>query len=74
MLVNVDSGSGTLQAHSRLVWHQSARCSPGSCVFSAWISPDGKPLLAEAFGKANAPGTRLAAGQWCAVRVGGLVE
>ncbi len=57
VLVNVDSGSGTLQAHSRLVWHQSVRCSPGSCVYSAWISPDGKALLAEAFGGANAPGT-----------------
>jgi hypothetical protein len=57
VLVNVDSGSGTVQAHSRLVWHQSTRCSPGSCVYSAWISPDGKALLAEAFGGANAPGT-----------------
>ncbi len=57
VLVNVDSGSGTLQAHSRLVWQQSTRCSPGSCVYSAWINPDGKALLAEAFGGANAPGT-----------------
>ena len=58
VLVNVDSGSGTVQAHSRLVWHQSARCWPGSCVYSAWISPDGKSLLAEAFGAATGyPGT-----------------
>jgi hypothetical protein len=57
VLVNVDSGSGTLQAHSRLVWHQGTRCRPGSCAYSAWISPDGKALLAEAFGGANAPGT-----------------
>ncbi len=32
VLVNVGGGSGTLQAHSRLLWHQSARCWPGSCV------------------------------------------
>jgi hypothetical protein len=58
VLVNVGSGSGTVQAHSRLVWHQSTRCWPGSCVYSAWISPDGKSLLAEAFGAATGyPGT-----------------
>jgi hypothetical protein len=58
VLVNVDSGSGTLQAHSRLVWHQSNRCWPGSCVYSAWINPAGTALLAEAFGPARGyPGT-----------------
>jgi len=57
VVVNVDSGSGTLQAHSRLVWHQDSHCAPGPCVYSAWIRPDGKALLAEAFGGANAPGT-----------------
>jgi hypothetical protein len=57
VVVNVDSGAGTLQAHSRLVWHQDKHCAPGPCVYSAWISPDGKALLAEAFGGANAPGT-----------------
>jgi hypothetical protein len=57
VLVDAGSGSGTLQARSRLVWHQSTRCRPGSCVYSAWIDPDGKTLLAEAFGGANAPGT-----------------
>jgi hypothetical protein len=57
VLVNVASGSGTLQAHSRLVWHQSAPCWPGSCAYSAWINPAGTALLAEAFGGADAPGT-----------------
>jgi len=54
VVVNTDSGSGTLQAHSRLVWHQDSRCAPGPCAFSAWISPDGTSLTAEALGGAGA--------------------
>jgi hypothetical protein len=57
VVVNADSGSGTLQAHSRLVWHQDGHCDPGPCVFTAWISPDGTSLNAEALGgAAAAPG------------------
>jgi hypothetical protein len=57
VVVNTDSGSGTLQAHSRLVWHQDGHCDPGPCVFTAWISPDGTSLNAEALGgAAAAPG------------------
>jgi len=56
VLVNTNSGSGMLQAHSRLVWHQDSRCAPGPCVFNAWISPDGTGLMAEALGGASVPG------------------
>lgn len=55
VVVNTDSGSGTLQAHSRLVWHQDSHCAPGPCVFNAWISPDGTSLAAEALSGVNAP-------------------
>lgn len=62
VVVNTDSGSGTLQAYSRLVWHQDSHCAPGPCVFDAWISPDGTGLTAEALRGVNAqrrrhPGT-----------------
>jgi hypothetical protein len=50
VVVNTDSGGGTLQAHSRLVWHQDSNCAPGPCAFSAWISPDGTSLTAGALG------------------------
>jgi hypothetical protein len=50
VLVNTDSGSGTLTAHSRLIWHQNGHCEPGACVFDAWISPDGHSLTGEALG------------------------
>lgn len=56
VLVNPDSGSGTLQAHSRLVWHQDSRCAATACVFSALISPDGTSLLAEALSRSHVPG------------------
>jgi hypothetical protein len=55
VLVNPDSGSGTLQAHSRLIWHQNSHCGPSSCVFNAWISPDGTSLLAEALSASSKP-------------------
>lgn len=55
VVVNTDSGSGTLQAHSRLLWHQDSHCAPGPCLFNAWISPDGTGLAAEALSGANAP-------------------
>jgi hypothetical protein len=54
VVVNTDSGSGTLQAHSRLIWHQGSHCAPGPCIFNAWISPDGTGLTAEALRGANA--------------------
>jgi hypothetical protein len=54
-VVNTDSGSGTLQAHSRLIWHQDSRCAPGPCAFNAWISPDGTSLTAEALSGAKVP-------------------
>jgi hypothetical protein len=74
VLVNADSGSGTLQAHSRLIWHQNARCWPGSCIYSAWINPAGTALLAEAFGGATAPGTfALEHLSWPAGRVTAVV-
>jgi hypothetical protein len=43
-----DSGSGTVQAHSRVVWHQNENCR--TCVYEAWLSPAGTSLTAEALG------------------------
>jgi hypothetical protein len=56
VLVNPDGGGGTLQAHSRLIWHQDNRCAASACVFNALISPEGTSLLAEALGRSNVPG------------------
>lgn len=43
LLLNTDSGNGTLQAHGRVIWHQDNNCSP--CVYDALISPDGTSLI-----------------------------
>ncbi|HEY1625388.1 MAG TPA: hypothetical protein VGG16_16480 [Streptosporangiaceae bacterium] len=59
VLLNPDGGSGTLQAHSRVVWHQDTRCGPGPCVFNAWISPSGTSLMAEAIGASGLTLERL---------------
>jgi hypothetical protein len=44
MLLNTDSGAGTLQAHGRVIWQQSTGCT--TCVYDALISPDGTSLIA----------------------------
>jgi hypothetical protein len=41
-----NGGSGTVQAHSHVVWHQDTTCRP--CVYAAWLSPDGTSLTAGA--------------------------
>jgi len=43
LLLNTDSGNGTLQAHGRVIWHQDSNCSP--CVYDALVSPDGTSLI-----------------------------
>jgi len=54
LLLNPSGGSGTLQAHGRLVWHQVRGCV--RCVSDAWISPDGRYLVAAATAGAIGPG------------------
>jgi hypothetical protein len=44
MLLNTDSGAGTLQARGRAIWQQNTGCT--TCVYDALISPDGTSLVA----------------------------
>jgi hypothetical protein len=45
LLLNIGSGSGPVQDHSHVLWHQDPSCTT-SCVYSAVISPDGTSLIA----------------------------
>jgi hypothetical protein len=47
LLLNIGSGSGPVQAHSRVLWHQGPGCRT-SCVYSALINQDGTSLIASA--------------------------
>jgi hypothetical protein len=47
LLLNIGSGNGPVQAHSRVLWHQGPGCTT-SCVYSALINEDGTSLIASA--------------------------